>query len=186
MTADTEFHGTELRQGEKIMLLFESANFDESMFENADQFNIQRDPNNHVAFGFGTHFCLGNQLARLELRLMTDRVLERLPDLRLAADDDVLPLRPANFVSGLESMPMVFTPEQPGSRLADIRRACTHGGESTEIAHHLHARRSQAARTRAMTPPSVSSAVTRISIQPRSANASARLMSLLNCRRSVR
>ena len=115
LTADTEFHGTELRQGEKIMLLFESANFDESMFENADQFDIRRDPNNHVAFGFGTHFCLGNQLARLELRLMTDRVLERLPDLRLAADDDVLPLRPANFVSGLESMPMVFTPSSPVS-----------------------------------------------------------------------
>jgi cytochrome P450 family 142 subfamily A polypeptide 1 len=113
LTADTEFHETELRQGEKIMLLFESANFDESMFENADQFDIRRDPNNHVAFGFGTHFCLGNQLARLELRLMTDRVLERLPDLRLAADDDVLPLRPANFVSGLESMPMVFTPSAP-------------------------------------------------------------------------
>jgi cholest-4-en-3-one 26-monooxygenase len=113
LTADTEFHGTELRQGEKIMLLFESANFDESMFENADQFDIRRDPNNHVAFGFGTHFCLGNQLARLELRLMTDRVLDRLPDLRLAADGDVLPLRPANFVSGLESMPMVFTPSSP-------------------------------------------------------------------------
>ena len=113
LTADTEFHDTELRQGEKIMLLFESANFDESMFENADQFDIRRDPNSHVAFGFGTHFCLGNQLARLELRLMTDRVLERLPDLRLAADDDVLPLRPANFVSGLESMPMVFTPSAP-------------------------------------------------------------------------
>jgi cholest-4-en-3-one 26-monooxygenase len=114
LTADTEFHGTELRQGEKIMLLFESANFDESMFENADQFDIRRDPNSHVAFGFGTHFCLGNQLARLELRLMTDRVLDRLPDLRLIADGDVLPLRPANFVSGLESMPMVFT---PGSRV---------------------------------------------------------------------
>jgi cholest-4-en-3-one 26-monooxygenase len=113
LTADTEFHGTELRQGEKIMLLFESANFDEAMFENADQFDIRRDPNNHVAFGFGTHFCLGNQLARLELRLMTDRVLDRLPDLRLAADGDVLPLRPANFVSGLESMPMVFTPSSP-------------------------------------------------------------------------
>ena len=113
LTADTEFHGTSLRAGEKIMLLFESANFDESVFENPDQFDIRRDPNSHVAFGFGTHFCLGNQLARLELRLMTDRVLDRLPDLRLAADDDVLPLRPANFVSGLESMPMVFTPSSP-------------------------------------------------------------------------
>jgi cholest-4-en-3-one 26-monooxygenase len=113
LTADTDFHGTELREGEKIMLLFESANFDEAQFENADEFNIRRDPNSHVAFGFGTHFCLGNQLARLELRLMTERVLERLPDLRLADDGDVLPLRPANFVSGLETMPMVFTPTAP-------------------------------------------------------------------------
>ena len=113
LTADTAFHGTELREGEKIMLLFESANFDETQFENPDEFDIRRDPNGHVAFGFGTHFCLGNQLARLELRLMTERVLKRLPDLRLADDGDVLPLRPANFVSGLESMPMVFTPGKP-------------------------------------------------------------------------
>jgi cytochrome P450 family 142 subfamily A polypeptide 1 len=113
LTDDTEFHGTELKQGEKIMLLFESANFDESMFEDPDRFDIRRDPNSHVAFGFGTHFCLGNQLARLELRLMTERVLERLPDLRLADDGDGLPLRPANFVSGLESMPVVFTPTAP-------------------------------------------------------------------------
>src|SRR5579875_2245967 len=112
LTADTEFHGTQLRQGEKMMLLFESANFDESVFDNPEQFDIRRDPNNHMAFGFGTHFCLGNQLARLELSLMTSRVLERLPDLRLAAADR-LPLRPANFVSGLESMPVVFTPSEP-------------------------------------------------------------------------
>jgi cholest-4-en-3-one 26-monooxygenase len=113
LTADTEFHGTQLRQGEKMMLLFESANFDESVFDNPDKFEIQRDPNSHLAFGFGTHFCLGNQLARMELSLMTERVLQRLPDLRLAADSDVLPLRPASFVSGLESMAMVFTPSTP-------------------------------------------------------------------------
>jgi cholest-4-en-3-one 26-monooxygenase len=113
LTGDTEFHGTLLRQGEKMMLLFESANFDESVFDNPDHFDIQRDPNSHLAFGFGTHFCLGNQLARLELNLMTGRVLERLPDLRLAADGEVLPLRPANFVSGLESMVMVFRPSKP-------------------------------------------------------------------------
>lgn len=112
LTADTEFHGTSLREGEKMMLLFESANFDESVFDNPEQFNIRRDPNSHLAFGFGTHFCLGNQLARLELSLMTGRVLERLPDLRLASDER-LPLRPANFVSGLESMPVVFTPSAP-------------------------------------------------------------------------
>ena len=57
-----------------------------------------------MAFGFGTHFCLGNQLARLELSMMQERLLQRLPDMRLASEEP-LPLRPANFVSGLEKMP---------------------------------------------------------------------------------
>ncbi|ALI24786.1 cytochrome P450 [Mycolicibacterium fortuitum] len=109
LTADTTFHGTDLKEGEKIMLMFESANFDESVFENPDEFRIDRNPNSHLAFGFGTHFCLGNQLARLELKLMVERLLARLPDLRLADGADV-PLRPANFVSGPEAMPVVFTP----------------------------------------------------------------------------
>lgn len=109
LTADTEFHGTALKSGEKIMLMFESANFDESVFDNPESFDIHREPNSHVAFGFGTHFCLGNQLARLELKLMLGKILQRLPDMRLA-DETMLPLRPANFVSGLESMPVVFTP----------------------------------------------------------------------------
>ena len=109
VTADTEFHGTALKAGEKMMLMFESANFDESVFGDPENFRIDRNPNSHVAFGFGSHFCLGNQLARLELKLMLGKVLTRLPDLRLA-DPSALPLRPANFVSGLESMPVVFTP----------------------------------------------------------------------------
>lgn len=109
LTADTEFHGTSLKAGEKIMLMFESANFDEAVFGDPENFRIDRNPNSHLAFGFGTHFCLGNQLARLELKIMLTKVLSRLPDLRLA-DDTALPLRPANFVSGLESMPVVFTP----------------------------------------------------------------------------
>jgi cholest-4-en-3-one 26-monooxygenase len=112
VTADTEFHGANLEKGEKMLLLFESANFDEAVFGDPENFRIQRDPNSHLAFGFGTHFCLGNQLARIELINMTRRVLERLPDLRLASDD-VLPLRPANFVSGLESMPVTFSPTRP-------------------------------------------------------------------------
>jgi cholest-4-en-3-one 26-monooxygenase len=109
LTADTELHGTALQAGEKIMLMFESANFDESVFGDPQNFRIDRNPNSHLAFGFGTHFCLGNQLARLELKIMMTKVLTRLPDLRLA-DDGMLPLRPASFVSGLESMPVVFTP----------------------------------------------------------------------------
>jgi len=109
LTADTTFHGTDLHEGEKIMLMFESANFDEAQFGDPENFRIDRNPNSHMAFGFGSHFCLGNQLARLELSMMTSRILERLPDLRLAEGADV-PLRPANFVSGPEAMPVVFTP----------------------------------------------------------------------------
>ena len=112
LTADTEFHGTELKQGEKMILLFESANFDEKVFGDPENFRIDRNPNNHLAFGFGTHFCLGNQLARLELSLMQTRLLQRLPDMRLVSED-ALPLRPANFVSGLERMPVRFTPTKP-------------------------------------------------------------------------
>ncbi len=112
LTADTDFHGTALKSGEKIMLMFESANFDETVFGDPESFRIDRNPNNHLAFGFGTHFCMGNQLARLELKIMLTRVLKRLPDLRLA-DPDMLPLRPANFVSGLEAMPVTFTPTKP-------------------------------------------------------------------------
>jgi cholest-4-en-3-one 26-monooxygenase len=109
LRADTTFHGTDMHSGEKIMLMFESANFDEVQFGDPENFRIDRTPNSHLAFGFGTHFCLGNQLARLELSMMTSRVLERLPDLRLA-DGAEVPLRPANFVSGPEAMPVVFTP----------------------------------------------------------------------------
>lgn len=112
LTADAEFHGTQMRKDEKIMLMFESANFDEEVFGDPENFRIDRNPNNHLAFGFGTHFCMGNQLARLELKIMLTKVLQRLPDLRLA-DEGMLPLRPANFVSGLESMPVVFTPTKP-------------------------------------------------------------------------
>jgi cytochrome P450 family 142 subfamily A polypeptide 1 len=106
---DNEFHGTQLREGEKMLLMFESANFDESVFGDPENFRIDRNPNSHLAFGFGTHFCLGNQLARLELSTMVRKLAERLPDLRLAGDS-ALPLRPANFVSGLEEMPVMFTP----------------------------------------------------------------------------
>ncbi len=66
-----------------------------------------------MAFGFGAHFCLGNQLARLELRVMVERVLARLPDLRLATERSALPRREANFISGIEEMPVAFTPSAP-------------------------------------------------------------------------
>ncbi|AYJ51332.1 cytochrome P450 [Rhodococcus sp. P1Y] len=105
VTRDTTFLGTQLHEGEKVLLLFESANFDETAFERPEVFDAARSPNAHLAFGFGSHFCLGNQLARIEGRLMFERVLTRLPGMELATDEQ-LPRRAANFVSGLESMPV--------------------------------------------------------------------------------
>jgi cytochrome P450 family 142 subfamily A polypeptide 1 len=112
MTRDVELHGETLHQGEKLLLLYPSANRDEEVFESPEEFDITRTPNDHMAFGFGSHFCLGNRLARMELSVMFDRLLDRLPDLALA-DDQPLPKRAANFVSGYESMPVVFTPAAP-------------------------------------------------------------------------
>jgi cytochrome P450 family 142 subfamily A polypeptide 1 len=109
LTRDAEVRGTMIPEGAEVMLLYPSANRDETVFEIPDEFDIERDPNPHLAFGFGPHFCLGNQLARLELRLMFERLFERLPDLSLV-DDTVFTQRPSNFVSGLESMPVTFTP----------------------------------------------------------------------------
>ena len=69
---------------------------------------MARDPNRHVAFGgYGTHHCLGASLARLELRVLFEELLRRLPDLELATGE--LPSRPGNFIVGLEKMPLRFT-----------------------------------------------------------------------------
>jgi cholest-4-en-3-one 26-monooxygenase len=108
-TRDLELHGQPVKEGAKLLLLYLAANRDETVFEDPEVFDTTRSPNDHVAFGFGTHFCLGNQLARLELRVMFERLLTRMPDISLATTDD-LPRRPANFVSGIEEMPVVFTP----------------------------------------------------------------------------
>ncbi len=85
---------------------------DEAVFEDPFRFDVERTPNEHVSFGFGSHFCLGNSLARLELVCMFEHLLRRLPDIELA--DGVEPQnRPANFVSGYEHMPIRFTPTAP-------------------------------------------------------------------------
>ncbi len=108
-TRDVELHGETVRTGQKLLLLYPSANRDETVFEDPESFDITRTPNDHVAFGFGSHFCLGNRLARMELQVMFSQLLDRLPDLALA-DPAEPPKRPANFVSGYETMPVTFTP----------------------------------------------------------------------------
>ncbi|TMK87379.1 MAG: cytochrome P450 [Actinobacteria bacterium] len=112
VTRDTEVRGQALHEGEKLLLLYPSANRDEDVFPDPFRFDVERRPNEHVAFGFGAHFCLGSSLARLELVCMFEHVLKRLPDIELA--DSAEPARrPANFISGYEQMPVRFTPTEP-------------------------------------------------------------------------
>ena len=108
-TRDVELAGAQVHEGDKLLLLYPSANRDERVFPQADRFLVDREPNDHVAFGHGVHFCLGASLARLELRVMFETLLARLPDIELATDAP-LPLRPSNFIVGIEEMPVVFTP----------------------------------------------------------------------------
>ena len=88
-------------------MLYPSANRDEEEFDDPFRFDITRSPNEHVAFGFGTHFCLGNSLARLELQVMFEQLLERLPGIHLV-DPTEPEHRPANFVSGYETMKVAW------------------------------------------------------------------------------
>jgi cytochrome P450 family 142 subfamily A polypeptide 1 len=109
---DTELHGQTLREGDQLMLMYPAANRDPEVFDDPDRLDVRRDPNPHLAFGFGPHFCLGASLARLEIRVMFEELLARLPDLHLAGDP--LPRRESNFISGPEAMPVAFTPVGPG------------------------------------------------------------------------
>jgi cytochrome P450 family 142 subfamily A polypeptide 1 len=109
VNGEVEIRGQHLHDGDQVMLFYPSANRDEEVFEAPDVLDLGRDPNPHIAFGFGPHFCLGASLARLELRLMFREVLARLPDLQLATDEP-LEFRPSNFISGPEGMPVRFTP----------------------------------------------------------------------------
>jgi cytochrome P450 family 142 subfamily A polypeptide 1 len=111
-TQDVELRGQTIREGQKLLLLYPSANRDAAQFPDPMTFDIERTPNDHVAFGFGPHFCLGAALARLELKVAFERVLDRLPDLRLAGGAEP-ELRPASFVSGYEAMPVEFSAAVP-------------------------------------------------------------------------
>jgi cytochrome P450 family 142 subfamily A polypeptide 1 len=109
-TRDVELRGQKVREGDRLLLLYQAANRDERAFPEPDRFDVERQPNEHVAFGgFGAHFCLGASLARLELRVMFEELLRRLPDLELASDEP-LPRRASNFIVGIERMPVRFTP----------------------------------------------------------------------------
>jgi cytochrome P450 family 142 subfamily A polypeptide 1 len=106
-TRDAEIDGTAIKAGQQVVLMYGSANRDESVFEGPQRFDITRDPNPHIAFGFGTHFCLGASLARLELRIMFEELTRRLDDWERA--DDLGPRRTPNaFVRGIEAFPVTY------------------------------------------------------------------------------
>jgi cytochrome P450 family 142 subfamily A polypeptide 1 len=88
-----------------VILLYPSANRDAAVFPDPLRFDVARTPNDHLAFGSGAHFCLGANLARLELRVLFEEALRRLPGLELASSAPP-PLRASNFISGLESLPV--------------------------------------------------------------------------------
>jgi cytochrome P450 family 142 subfamily A polypeptide 1 len=112
VTVDVELAGVGLRAGSKLIVLYESANFDDQHFVNPEQFDIERAPNDHLAFGFGPHFCLGASLARVELRVMFEQLLLRMPDLELATTEPL-----PRSITGVERMPVVFSPSRRAGAL---------------------------------------------------------------------
>ena len=107
-TQDVELAGRPIRAGQKVTLWYPSANRDEDYFSEPDRFDIDRHPNEHVAFGVGQHSCLGAHLARLEIRVMFEELLKRLPDIALDGQPKLLR---SHFIDGVKSMPVAFTPE---------------------------------------------------------------------------
>ncbi len=106
VTRDTELRGQRIREGEKVVMLYPSANRDEEVFAEPDRFDIRRAPNPHLAFGGGgAHYCLGANLARLEIRCLFDAVLDRLVEIELAGPVERLH---SWFIDGPRRMPVRF------------------------------------------------------------------------------
>ncbi len=106
-TRDTELHGKTIRQDDRLMILYPSANRDERIFVDAESFDVKRSPNPHVAFGIGAHFCMGANLARLQVRIIFEELLGRLPDIRVVPGFEVSH-EPSTFVSGFLELPVEF------------------------------------------------------------------------------
>jgi cytochrome P450 len=100
---DTRNGDQEIRKGEKVVMYYGAANRDPEVFENPETFDVSRRPNPHLAFGMGTHFCMGSHIARLEMRVTLEEFLHRFPGVSLAGPPQRLP---SNFISGIERLPL--------------------------------------------------------------------------------
>jgi cholest-4-en-3-one 26-monooxygenase len=108
-TCDTTIRGQAIPAGARVVIWYPSANRDESVFREPDRFDVTRQPNPHLSFGIGEHFCLGAHLARMELQEIFRELLRRIPDMELAGPPRRLR---SNFVNGCKQMPVRFTPEE--------------------------------------------------------------------------
>jgi cytochrome P450 len=103
---DIEIGGVGIPQGDMVIPVLLSANRDPDHFEGPDTFDIARDPNKHVGFGFGVHYCLGAPLARLEARIAISKLLDRYPDIDFAVDPAELEWQPGFFLRGVKKLPV--------------------------------------------------------------------------------
>ncbi len=105
-TRDTELGGQAIKKGQRVGLFYRSANFDEDVFEEPEQFNILRNPNPHVGFGgTGAHYCLGANLARLEIDLMFNAIADAMPDISKAGDPQRLR---SGWLNGVKRLPVSY------------------------------------------------------------------------------
>ena len=106
-SVDAEVGGITIPKGNQVVLMYSSANRDEAHFDDPDRFDVTRNPNNHIAFGFGTHFCLGASLARLEIKVFFEELLRRTSGWKVVPGTEPVWM-PNAFVNGIESAQVEF------------------------------------------------------------------------------
>lgn len=106
-TADTGLSGQAIRAGDRLALFYPSGNRDDAVFDRPDELDITRNPNPHLAFGHGEHYCIGQALARMEVRVLFEELLARVDDIELAGPVEHLA---TNFVSGIKHLPVRLRP----------------------------------------------------------------------------
>jgi cytochrome P450 len=109
LACDHTYKGVDFKAGDKVFMLYQSANRDEDVFDAPDELRVDRDPNPHLAFGIGTHYCMGVHLARAEVRAVFEELFKRLGDIRVP-DGAAAERGQSSLVLSLEHLPAVFTP----------------------------------------------------------------------------